>query len=48
MRNLNTLVESFPSNLIARRFGFRRADYYEVDAAADRALPEVRFGDRTS
>jgi len=47
VRNLNTLVESFPSNLVAGRFGFRQADYYEIDEAADRALPEVRFGDRT-
>jgi LemA protein len=48
VRNLNTLVESFPSNLVAGRFGFRQADYYEIDAAADRALPEVRFGDEPS
>ena len=45
VRNLNTLVDSFPSNLVAARFGCAKADYYEGDAAADRALPEVRFGD---
>ena len=45
VRNLNTLVESFPSNLVARRFGFAKADYFEVDEAADRALPEIRFGE---
>jgi len=44
VRLLNTLVESFPSNLVAGRFGFATADYYEVDKAADRVLPEVRFG----
>ena len=44
MRNLNILIESFPSNLVANKFGFMKADYYEVDAAADRALPKVDFG----
>ena len=44
VRNLNTLIESFPSNLVANKFGFMKADYYEVDAAADRALPKVDFG----
>jgi LemA protein len=45
VRNLNTLIGSFPSNLIAQRFGFVEAEYYEVDSAADRVLPEVRFGE---
>jgi LemA protein len=44
VRNLNTLIESFPSNLIAGGFGFLKADYYETADAADRVLPEVRFG----
>ena len=45
VRLLNTLIESFPSNLIADRFGFAKADYFEIDKAADRALPAVRFGE---
>jgi len=45
VRLLNTLIESFPSNLIAGRFGFAKADYYEVDRAADRDLPKLRFGE---
>ena len=44
VRLLNTLIESFPSNLIAQRYGFVKADYYEVDNAQDRALPKVSFG----
>lgn len=44
VRELNTLVETFPNSLVAGRFGFRQADYYEVEHAAERALPEVRFG----
>ncbi|MEX2631927.1 MAG: LemA family protein [Tistlia sp.] len=42
-RELNTLIESFPSNLVARGFGFVQADYYEVEHAADRLLPKVEF-----
>ncbi|HMA14018.1 MAG: LemA family protein [Bacteroidota bacterium] len=46
VRMLNTLVDSFPSNLVAQRFGFVKAEYYENDAPADRALPRVSFGGR--
>jgi LemA protein len=45
VKMLNTLIESFPSNLVASRFGFAKADYYEIDQAADRELPAVRFGE---
>jgi LemA protein len=41
-RNLNVLVESFPSNLVARTFGFRHHDYFEI-GDGDRAVPEVAF-----
>ena len=41
-RNLNVLVQSFPSNLIAGTFGFHPRDFFEIDAA-DRAVPEVAF-----
>ena len=44
VRDLNTMVESFPSNLVARQFAFRQAEYYEVADSADRALPKVSFG----
>ncbi|MEP3278940.1 MAG: LemA family protein [Stappiaceae bacterium] len=43
VRNLNTLVESFPSNLIAGQFKFRPADYFEIENAEDRAVPDVKF-----
>ena len=41
VRNLNILVESFPSNLVAGPFGFARADYFELNDAAARAVPAV-------
>lgn len=43
-RDLNVRVESFPSNLVAGPFGFSQAEYFEVEAIADRAVPEVSFG----
>ena len=43
VRNLNVMVESFPSNLVAGQFGFDKRDYFEIDDAADRAVPAVSF-----
>ncbi len=42
-RNLNVMVESFPSNLVARGFGFHSRDFFQIDDA-DRAVPTVAFG----
>ncbi|WP_084398017.1 LemA family protein [Henriciella aquimarina] len=44
VRELNTLVESFPASLVAGVFGFRQATFFEVETS-DRAVPEVGFGD---
>jgi LemA protein len=40
VRNLNVLVQSFPSSLIAGISGFTQRDYFEI-ADADRAVPQV-------
>lgn len=42
---LNTLVESFPACFIATRFGFKKQEYFSLDLATQRELPEVRFAD---
>ena len=42
-RNLNVMVESFPSNLVANGFGFHKAQYFELDNDADRVVPSVKF-----
>lgn len=42
-RDLNTAVESFPSNLIAGWFKFEKAEFFEIENAADRAVPTVKF-----
>jgi LemA protein len=41
VRNLNTLVQSFPSSLIAGMCGFSERAFFEVSDAADRAAPQV-------
>ncbi len=43
VRDLNTRIEVFPSNMIASMFGFRQATFFEI-ADAERAVPQVRFG----
>jgi len=39
----NTLVESFPATFIARKFGFEKQNYFALDLATQRELPEVGF-----
>ena len=44
VRELNTKVETFPPNIIAAMFSFRRAEYFEANDPAVRAVPAVSFG----
>ncbi|MCX6349835.1 MAG: LemA family protein [Candidatus Aureabacteria bacterium] len=39
VRELNTRVEVFPSNIIAGVFGVRRREYFEIDDAIERKPP---------
>jgi LemA protein len=43
VRNMNILVEQFPSNIVAGMFKFRTAEFFEVEGEADRAVPKVSF-----
>lgn len=43
VRDLNISVESFPSNLVATRFGFAKAEFFELENLAERAVPVVGF-----
>lgn len=44
VREYNTKIESFPTNLIAGNFHFEKAAYFEVNETA-RTSPDVNFGD---
>jgi LemA protein len=43
VRNLNISIESFPGNLIAGRFKFEKADFFEIEDDAEQEVPEVKF-----
>ena len=42
-RDLNVKVESFPSNFVANYFKFHTAEFFEIEDAGDRNVPEVKF-----
>lgn len=43
VREMNVLVESFPSNIIAGFFRFTKAIYFELASEAERAVPQIDF-----
>ena len=43
VRDLNILIQSFPSSIIARHFHFKEGEFFELDNVAERALPQVQF-----
>jgi LemA protein len=43
VRNFNTMIESFPSNIIANNFKFQKAEFFEIGDAAAREAPKVSF-----
>ena len=43
VRDLNTRIAQFPSNLIAGFFAFRSREFFELTAAAEREVPRVSF-----
>ena len=42
VRDLNTKVQQFPSNLVAGMFGFRNREFFEIPET-DRQVPKVAF-----
>ncbi|WP_307793940.1 LemA family protein [Actinotalea soli] len=44
VRAMNTKVETFPANIVAGMFHFTRAEYFEAQDPAVRAVPRVDFG----
>jgi len=41
VRNLNTMIEQAPSNLVAQSFGFAQAEFFQIDGDAQRQVPQV-------
>ena len=42
-RDFNVMIEQFPSNLVANWGGFKPAPFFQIEDAADRAVPKVSF-----
>jgi LemA protein len=45
VRDYNTRVESFPSNLVAGVFRFETAEFFEIELASDRQVPHVSLSE---
>ena len=43
VRQFNTRVQQFPTNLIAGTFGFKLAEFFALEDPNDAAVPQVRF-----
>ena len=44
VRDLNTAIQEFPSNLVAGFFQFKPHAYFELDHPEERQVPKVSFG----
>lgn len=43
VRDFNVMIQQAPSNIIAGWFAFKPADFFQIEDAADRAVPKVSF-----
>lgn len=43
VRENNTTVESFPSNIVANMYHFGKSQFFELDNPAEREVPKVKF-----
>jgi LemA protein len=43
VRDYNTATETFPSNLVAPLFGFRGAEYFQLDSPAERERTDAQL-----
>jgi len=44
VRDLNTKIQQFPTNIFAGMLGFKPREFFEVSATAEREAPKVSFG----
>ena len=44
VRDLNTKIQQFPSNIVAGMFHFTPREFFEITAPAEREAPKVSFG----
>jgi len=44
VRDLNTKIQQFPTNIFAGMLGFKPREFFEVTSATEREAPKVSFG----
>jgi len=44
VRDFNTKIAQFPSNILAGIFNFKPREFFEISAPAEREVPKVSFG----
>ena len=48
VRDLNTKIQQFPTNIFANMLGFKPRDFFEVSSATEREAPKVSFSTPTA
>jgi LemA protein len=48
VRDFNTKIAVFPSNILAGMFNFKPREFFEIAAPAEREVPKVSFGNAAS
>src|SRR6185312_8598096 len=48
VRDFNTKIAQFPTNILAGMFNFKPREFFEISAAAEREAPKVSFGSAAS
>lgn len=46
VRDLNTKIEMFPSNIIANMFKFDKREFFEIEEESEKNAPKVSFDDK--
>jgi LemA protein len=44
VRDFNTMIEQFPSNIVAGMGNFKEREFFQITAPAEREVPKVSFG----
>jgi LemA protein len=44
VRDFNTMIEQFPSNIVAGMGHFKEREFFQISAPAEREVPKVSFG----
>jgi LemA protein len=48
VRDLNTKIQQFPTNIFANMLGFKTREFFEISAPAEREAPKVSFNAPTA